>query len=148
MADSLWMRLRKVDWKQYDEVSETPTSPSTSAKSIPRLLEQLASRKEARAMKASHALWVMFCRGDKPSPPASVTPTLPFLCEILQISSPGVQCEILDILNHLAEVQESNDQRPQTVRNALSKNKHIISRLCRNKDDMVADKATQLIEKL
>ncbi|MFC5050937.1 hypothetical protein ACFPK9_09950 [Rubritalea spongiae] len=88
MAQALWMRLREVQWKDY-EVSEG------SSERLEKILQDLASRKRARAMKASHDVWRMLCRNGVRSAAVVV---VPYLVEIIEISTEDVQLEIADIL--------------------------------------------------
>lgn len=98
MADSLWMRLRETSWSKYE-------SAPASKKLIPKILENLASRKEARAMKATHDLWVALCSG---GPHSAAEPCLPFLMEIFDISSDSVQEELLDVFMKLAQKPDAD----------------------------------------
>ncbi|MGJ8672344.1 hypothetical protein [Rubritalea sp.] len=92
MAQALWMRLREVQWKDYD-VSEG------SADRLEKVLQDLASRKRARAMKASHDVWRLLCRNGTHS--AAVV-ALPYLAEIIEISTEDVQIEIADCIKSCA----------------------------------------------
>jgi len=87
-------------------------------KNLPRLLESLASRKQARAMKASHEVWTALCSGDVYQ---AAEPAFPFLIEILGISEPSVQGEILDIFLKFTEVPEddSAEDWQKNLRNLL-----------------------------
>jgi len=108
MSQALWMRLRDIAW------SEHKTSSGT-AERIPRLLQDISSRKTSRAIKASHILWKLICSGG--IQPAS-EPTIPFLIELSQIVSAEVKLEILDILKSctvsLLENQEQEPWQKQT----------------------------------
>ena len=88
MAQALWMRLREEHWNEY-AVSRG------SAERLPKILQDLASRKRARSMKACHEVWSMLCRNGIHS--AAVI-TVPYLVEILDISIEDVQIEIADTL--------------------------------------------------
>lgn len=88
MAQALWIRLREEQWENY-EVSEG------SAKRLDKVLQDLASRKRARAMKASHDVWRLLCRNGTHS---AALIALPYLVEIIEISSPDVQIEIADCI--------------------------------------------------
>lgn len=138
MADSLWMKLREVPWGKF------PSNPGTDKK-IPKILENLASRKEPRAMKASHELWAAICAG-KIAPAAE--PTVPFLAEILGICPVGVQSEILDILLTLTQVNTENDAPAWHARliTAIQRERYIIEKRSHSRDAIVADKATALLK--
>lgn len=140
MADSLWMRLREVPWDKF------ACNPGTKKK-IPKILENLASRKEPRAMKASHELWAALCAG-KIAPAAE--PTVPFLGEILGICAVGVQSEILDILITLSQVPTSDDAPAwhHQVIEAIQQELPIIIKRSRSRNDIVSDKAKRLIDHL
>lgn len=92
MADALWMRLREVKWGDY-EVS------TGKAEKLDKLLQDLASRKEARAMRASQDVWRLLCSGGIRS---AAIPVVPFLVEIIDVSGDSVRCEILDIMKSCA----------------------------------------------
>jgi hypothetical protein len=138
MPDTLWMKLRKVRWEDY------PVS-SSSEKNLPRLLESLASRKEARAMKASHDVWTALCSGQV-HPAAE--PAFPFLIEILGISQPAVQGEILDIFLKFAEVPDGETAEDwQTHLRVMLKNEHrFFTKLSHSRDEIVTDKARRLLD--
>jgi len=127
MADSLWMKLRKVPWDQFK------CNPGTDKK-VAKMLENLASRKEPRAMKASHDLWAALCSGNI-APAAK--PSTPFLIEILAISQPGVQSEILDILLQFT-------QDPQLIAK-LKRGGYVFRKLTRSRDEAVAEKAAMVM---
>ena len=101
------------------------------------MLENLASRKEPRAMKASHELWAALCSG-KIAPAAK--PSIPFFIEILGIAQAAVQSEILDILLKFA-------QEPQLTA-PLNRGGYIFRKLTRSRDEIVVDKAKSLIQTL
>jgi hypothetical protein len=63
-------------------------------KELSKLLQDLAAKKEARAMKASQKLW-SFMRAN----PSVCGPVRPYLEEIRDISEPAVKDEINDLLN-------------------------------------------------
>ena len=128
MADSLWMKLRKVPWDEFE------CNPGTDKKAA-KMLENLASRKAPRAMKASHELWAALCSGQIAS---AAKPSIPFLIEILGISKSGVQSEILDILLKFA-------QEPQ-LKSPLKRGRYTFQKLTRSRDDVVADKAERLLQ--
>ena len=92
MAQALWMRLREEKWENY-AVAES------SVDRFPKVLQDLASRKRARAMKASHDVWRMLCKGGVRSAAVVV---IPYLVEILEISISDVQIEICDTLKSCA----------------------------------------------
>jgi len=127
MADSLWMKLREVPWDQFK------ANPGTDKK-VPKMLENLVSRKEPRAMKASHELWAALCSGNI-APAAK--PSIPFLIEILSTSQPSVQSEILDILLKFT-------QEPQLL-SELKRGGYVFRKLSRSRDDVVAEKATMML---
>ena len=140
MADSLWMRLREVPWEQYQC---SPVSKKPAAK----ILENLASRKEARAMKASHELWLALCSGQVHS---AAEPCLPFLIEILGISAVSVQGEILDLMIQFAGLPE-DDAAPnwqKRLRSGLEKQTGYFNKLSKSRDAIVADRASSLLSLL
>lgn len=139
MADSLWMRLRRIDWEGCG------ISPG-DGKKIAKLIEQLSSRKQMRAMKAAHQLWGMF--SETRFAPAS-TATIPFLIEILGNAEPGVQGEILDILLQISKSQTDDDLPGQLVVGAIRKGSALFSRLSHcSKDSRVAEQAQRLTQKI
>jgi hypothetical protein len=91
MSQALWMRLRDIDWPNYK------TSSGTGER-LPRLLQDISSRKISRAIKASHMVWKLICSGG--IQPAA-EPTIPFLIELSQLVTLDVKLEILDILKSL-----------------------------------------------
>jgi hypothetical protein len=137
MADSLWMRLRRVRWNKYQ------ISPAAK-KQVPKMLENLASRKEPRAMKASHELWVALCSGQVYS---AAEPCFPFLIEIMSISEPSVKGEILDLMTHFAQLADdpSAPNWHKSLRSSLKKQSGYFKKLSYNSDAIVADKATNLL---
>lgn len=89
MNDPLWKRLRDLDW-QAAEIADK------EARKAQKLLQDLASHKEVRAMKASQKLWTLL------KPPSNYGPLIePFLNEIYGISTPAVQQEINDLLGRI-----------------------------------------------
>ena len=88
MSQALWMRLREVTW------SDHKASEGTGER-IPRLLQDISSRKIPRAIKASHMLWKLICKGGIHQ---AAEPTIPFLIELSQLVTAEVKLEILDIL--------------------------------------------------
>jgi hypothetical protein len=141
MADSLWMRLRKIPWDQF------ACNPGTEKK-IPKMLENLASRKEARAMKASHELWGALCASGTIAPAAE--PCVPFLFEILKIARPCVQSEILDILLKLAQStpEENSSVKHPTLIAAIRQELPQAKKLTHSQDAIIADKAKKLLSDL
>ncbi len=138
MADSLWMRLRKIPWEQY------PCNPGT-AKKAPKMLENLASRKGARAMKASHELWAALCAGQvAPAAEASIS----FLVEIIDISSSDVKPEILDILLKCAQVEcvEGSPAFHARLHSAIRLEAPFLMKLTRSRDETTATKASMILE--
>lgn len=88
MSQALWMRLREVAWSEYK-------TSSGSGERIPRLLQDISSRKIPRAIKATHMLWKLLCSGGiQPS----AEPAIPFIIELSQQVTSEVKLEILDIL--------------------------------------------------
>ncbi len=86
--NALWMRLRDIAWETYE--------PDTSvASKFPKLLQDIASRKSKRAMKACHELWQILCSATLH--PATVA-VLPILDEILLICTPEIADEIESIM--------------------------------------------------
>lgn len=85
-SDPLWKRLRNFDW--------SPANLSLSeSKEVQKLLQDLAGKKEARAMRASQRLW-SYLKGN-----SGLVPLIrPFLYEIRLISDPAIQSEIDDLL--------------------------------------------------
>ena len=82
----LWNRLRNFSWE------DTGISVK-EAKTVQKLLQDLAGKKEARAMRASQNLWSMMMKN------VVVTPVIrPFLEEIRKISDSAVQREIDELL--------------------------------------------------
>ena len=88
MSQALWMRLREVAWSDYK------TSLGNGER-IPRLLQDISSRKISRAIKASHMVWKLLCSGGI-HPIAE--PTVPYLIELSQLVTVDVKLEVLDIL--------------------------------------------------
>ncbi|MEN8694795.1 MAG: hypothetical protein ACN4GG_09625 [Akkermansiaceae bacterium] len=89
MNDPLWKRLRDLDWKATG-ISDK------DARNVQKLLQDLSSHKEARAMKASQKLWTLL------KPPTKYGPLIePFLQEIHRISPSAVKREINDLLGRI-----------------------------------------------
>ena len=86
------MRLREEKWENY-RVAEG------NADRFPKVLQDLACRKRGRAMKASHDVWRMLCKGGVQSAAVVV---VPYLVETLEISIGDVQIEICDTLKSCA----------------------------------------------
>ncbi len=87
--DPLWMRLRKIKWADCGLSDK-------QGKKVDGLLQDLASRKEKRAMRASQELWLLL------KPGAPLGPVIkPFLIDIRAISSGAVQMEIDDLLGRI-----------------------------------------------
>lgn len=91
-SQALWMRLRDEKWDDY-EVS------SGSAQRLEKVLQDLASRKRARSMKACHEVWKLLCNGGVRS--AAII-AVPYLVDIIDISTKDVQMEIADIIRDCA----------------------------------------------
>lgn len=137
MADSLWMRLREVPWKKYE------TSPS-SKKAIPKILENLSSRKEARAMKASHDLWLALCSGEV-YPAAE--PCFPFLIEVFDISSDSVQEELLDVFIKLAQpLNDDAEDWRQRLRKSILSERVFFEGMRHSSNERVVDKSVTLLD--
>jgi len=86
-SDPLWKRLRFVNWGAFG------ISPE-HGKHLSKLLQDLAAKKEARAMKASQKLWSLI----RANPDFS-GPVRPYLEEIRHISEPAVRDEINDLID-------------------------------------------------
>ena len=85
-SDPLWKRLRNFNW-------EGAGISAKEAKKVQKLLQDLAGKKEARAMRASQNLWSLVKAN------AVVMPIIrPFLQEIRKISDAAVQSEIDELL--------------------------------------------------
>lgn len=84
------MRLRAVDWAAAGVEEKR-------GRKIDGLLQDLASRKEKRAMKASQDLWLLLKPGS-----AEGRTARPFLQEIRGISVAAVQGEIDDLLRRVS----------------------------------------------
>ena len=108
MAQALWMRLRDVAWSDY-------STSEGNGERIPRLLQDISSRKTSRAIKASHILWKALCKDT--IQPAS-EPTTPFLLDLLHQAHTDVKFEILDIFKSfsikLAKLETKNDWQQAT----------------------------------
>lgn len=102
------MRLREVKWTDY----KTSTG---NGERLPRLLQDISSRKISRAIKASHMVWKLICSGG--IQPAA-EPTIPFLIELSQLVTVDVKLEIIDILKSctlsLTEIEDKNAWQQQT----------------------------------
>jgi hypothetical protein len=140
MADSLWIRLRKVPWDRFN------CAPGTDKK-VPKMLENLSSRKQPRAMKAAHELWSALCSGG--IQPAA-EPSTPFLVEILGICKQGVQSEILDILLKLSQPpsDENTQALHQRICQTIHRNQRVVTKLTYSSDDHIAGKAKDLIKQI
>ncbi|MBK1790975.1 hypothetical protein [Persicirhabdus sediminis] len=137
MADSLWMRLRNENWNQLE-------CASGSASSIPKFLQNLASRKAARAMKASHDLWsALGVNHDSLCSANEVT--FPYLLEILYISEVEIQCEILDLIIPICKHADSASWKTPASKE-LSNHHPLIKKLSFSKDEMLAEKSQQAFE--
>lgn len=108
MSQALWMRLREVEWTHYK-------TSSGIADRIPRLLQDISSRKISRAIKANHILWKLICSGGIQH---AAQPTIPFLIELSQLVTVEVKVEILDTLKSctlsLSEINDKNTWQQQT----------------------------------
>ena len=86
-SDPLWKRLRNFDW-------ESARLSVKEGKEVRKLLQDLAGKKEARAMRASQGLWSLIkANGDLGSV------IRPFLNEIRKISELPVQEKIDELLD-------------------------------------------------
>ncbi|MGC6426125.1 MAG: hypothetical protein ACON5H_03905 [Akkermansiaceae bacterium] len=86
MNDPLWKRLRDLNWQGAGIHDQ-------DARGLQKLLQDLSSHKEVRAMKASQKLWSLL------KPPSKFGLLIrPFLVEIHGISTPAVRREIDDLL--------------------------------------------------
>ena len=122
MSQALWMRLREVDWSEYS------TSEGTGER-IPRLLQDISSRKVSRAIKASHILWKTL--SNDTVQPAS-EPTLPFLVELIQQVQSDVKFEIIDILKSIAvklDKLDSKEDWQQATWDTLARSLPILRKL-------------------
>ena len=99
MADPLWMKVRAVNWEAH---SITPER----GRQLAKLLKDLSSRKEQKAMRASQQLWSLLPPGD----PATQL-LLPFLTEIRKISSPAVRSEIDELCTRLSSSPDAGQSR-------------------------------------
>ena len=88
MSQALWMRLREIDWRQY----KTSTG---GAERIPKILQDLASRKRPRAMRACHDIWKQLCGGGIHS---AAAPAITFLTEIADTANIDIKFEICDTI--------------------------------------------------
>ncbi len=108
MSQALWMRLREVNWSDYE------TSDGNSER-VPRLIQDLSSRKTSRAIKAGHLLWKALCSGEIQS---AASPTAPFLIDLLHQAHTDVKIEILYIIKscavHISELKEKKDWQNKT----------------------------------
>lgn len=139
MADSLWMQLREVSWEKYE------ASPGAK-KVVPKILENLASRKEARAMKASHELWVALCSGGV-YPVAE--PCVPFLIGIFDISSDNVQEELLDVFIKLSQ-RPGDDAEPWQKRlyENLVSERVFFEGMCHSRNERVVEKSILVLNQI
>lgn len=119
MSQALWMRLRDVAWSEYS------TSTGTGER-IPRLIQDISSRKVPRAIKACHMLWKLLCNNEIHH---AAAPCTPFLIELLQLVTSEVKLEILDIVKscalQLTKIDNKNDWQ-QATWNALAKSLPIL----------------------
>ena len=111
------------------------------------MLEGLASKKEARAMRASHELWVALCQDGIQS---AAEPCLPFLIEIIGISKPHVQGEILDLITQFARVPDHEPASDLQTRllTSIREQQACFQKLRNSHDDIIAAKASQLVSLL
>ncbi len=85
-AEPLWKRLRMEKWEKHG------VSPE-DGKVLTKLLQDLAAKKEVRAMKASQKLWTLLRAN-----PSFSGAVRPYLQEIFHISEPAVRDEINDLI--------------------------------------------------
>lgn len=128
MADALWMRLREVDWVSYG-------SAGNNSARMPKLLQDLASRKASRGMRAAHEVWKLVCSGGVRE---VAQPTLPFLLEIATMVQPEVAMEVYDIVVSCAvAVAQSDEGWEAELREDLVKaESSLVRRLARSKGDL------------
>lgn len=105
MSQALWMRLREVKWANY----QTSTG---SAERMPKLLQDLSSRKAARAMRSSQEIWKLLCSGGVHS---AAAPSIQFLVDIVFTSTEEVRMEIYDILISCATFLEQQKETEEKV---------------------------------
>ncbi len=108
MSQALWMRLRDVSWSEF-------STSDGSGERIPRLLQDISSRKTSRAIKASHMLWKLLCKDDIHH---AAAPCSTFLIDLLHQAHNDVKFEILDIIksciSKLFNMKEKNDWQKET----------------------------------
>jgi len=108
MSQALWMRLRDISWSGY-------TTSEGSGERIPRLLQDISSRKTSRAIKANHMLWKLLCKGGIHQ---AALPCSTFLIDLLHQAHTDVKLEILDIIKscvfNLSEINEKSDWQQGT----------------------------------
>lgn len=75
-------------------------------------------------------------------------PCAPFLVEILDISQPGVQNEILDILLKLTALPTSEPERHARICQSILRTPQGIQKLSRSNDVQLNEKAQLLLEQL
>ncbi len=136
MSQALWMRLREIDWLQYETSTGSPEK-------IPKILQDLASRKRPRAMRACHDIWKLLCSGGIHS---AAAPALTFLSEIAEIANNDVKIEICDTiascaisLKKIEELTPANERESwhQDARRSLNFVKQDLSSLAdRARDDL------------
>lgn len=86
MSNPLWKRLRDYDW-------EGAGVAAVRAKEVQKLMQDLASHKEVRSMRASQRLWSLL-RADE----NLKTVAKPFLEDVRRIATPSVTQEIDELL--------------------------------------------------
>jgi len=141
MSQALWMRLRNIAWLEYQ------TSTGTSER-LPRLLQDVSSRKISRALKSSHMIWKLICSNGIQT---AAEPTIPFLIELSQLVSAEVKLEILDILKSCA-VSLSKINEPEEWQNrtwiSLAKSLPILRKMRTGGSDDIRISVEPLIELL
>lgn len=128
MADALWMKIREIEWDKF---------PANGNANVPNLLKNLASRKEQRAMKASQQMWTALCGSGKIH--AAAEPCVPFLVEILSISTIGVQDSIIDIFSSLLTKEKHAWLQPHQQE---------LQPLLKSKDEIIVAKMKDLLDAL
>lgn len=129
MADAMWMKIRDVNWKVFK-------TSAGDASSMPTILKNLSSRKEARAIRASHQLWTALCGGGGVH--SAVVPAIPLLLEIFSISAPSVQDGIIDVLVR-CDTSEIDESWSEELSFVIAQSKDVLS-VSRIRDEIVAAK--------
>jgi len=98
-------------------------------------------------MKAGHDMWVALCSGQV-WPAAE--PAFPFLIDILGISQPDVQGEVLDLFLKFSTLPNEEDSEPwhKRLHMLLHKEHRFITKLSHSQDEAVAEKAELLLSRI